>query len=278
MPIRLDETLILLTNDDGINSPGLRAAAEALATLGWVTVVAPREQWSGAGRSLPSTTGGAIHAQRQAIGGDHWEVFAVDGTPAQAVQHGVLELVPRRPDLVVSGINYGENVGSGITISGTVGAAMEAASFGIPALAVSLETPKEYHLTHSEDIDFSTAAYFTRLFARLIFQTRLPADVDVVKVDVPAMATSATEWKVTRLSRERYYLPVKPQRENLSDRHRVDYLRQLESEPEPDSDVAAMISGSFVSVTPLSLDLTSRIDLEAWERELKKFGSKGVRE
>jgi 5'-nucleotidase len=266
-----DEKLILLTNDDGINSPGLRAAAEALATLGWVTVVAPREQWSGAGRSLPSNTGGTIHAQRQQIGGDHWEVFAVDGTPAQAVQHGILELVPRRPELVVSGINYGENVGSGITISGTVGAALEAASFGVPALAVSLETPKEFHLSHSEDIDFAAAAHFTCFFADMIFRTRLPADVDVVKVDVPMTATPATEWKVTRLSRERYYLPVKPQRENLSDRRRVDYLRQLESEPEPDSDVAAMID-SFVSVTPLSLDLTSRINLEAWERELK-YGS-----
>ncbi len=263
-----DEKLILLTNDDGINSPGLRAAAEALSTLGWVTVVAPREQSSGAGRSLPSNTGGAIHAHRQQIGGDRWEVFAVDGTPAQAVQHGILELVPRLPDLVVSGINYGENVGSGITISGTVGAALEAASFGIPALAVSLETPKEYHLSHSADINFA-AAYFTRLFAELIFKQHLPPDVDVMKVDVPATATFGTRWQVTRLSRQRYYMPIKPEREKLTDRRKVDYRRQLEADPEPDSDVAAIVSGGFVSVTPLSLDLTSRVDLNAWERQLR---------
>ncbi|MBI3241482.1 MAG: 5'/3'-nucleotidase SurE [Chloroflexi bacterium] len=266
-----DEKLILLTNDDGINSPGLRAAAEALSTLGWVTVAAPREQWSGAGRSLPSNTGGVIHAQRQQIGGDHWEVFAVDGTPAQAVQHGILELTPRPPDLVVSGINYGENVGSGITISGTVGAALEAASFGIPSLAGALETWPESHLTHSEDIDFAAAAHFTRFFAALIFQQQLPPDVDVIKVDVPAAATPETPWQVTRLSRQRYYLPIKPQRENLTDPRKVDYHRRLDSEPEPDSDVAAIASGKFVSVTPLSLDLTSRIDLIAWERQLRPY-------
>lgn len=273
-----DEKLILLTNDDGIQSPGLHAAAEALAALGWVTVVAPREQWSGAGRSLPSTTGGVIHAQRQEISGDHWEVFAVDGTPAQAVQHGVLELVPRRPDLVVAVINYGENVGSGITISGTVGAAMEAASLGIPSLAVSLETPKEYHLSHSDEIDFSAAAHFTHLFAEILLKTPCPPDVDLLKVDIPATATPQTPWRLTRLSRQRYFLPVKPQRDSFSDRARVDYSRFIEPGLEPNSDVAALVNERIVSVTPLSLDLTSRIDLQAWERELRKYGSRRERE
>jgi len=106
------EKLILLTNDDGIQSPGLRAAAEALSQIGWVTVVAPLNQWSGAGRSM-HLNNGVIHVLSHQIGGDHWEVYAVEGTPAQSVQHGVLELVPRQPDLVVAGINYGENVGTG---------------------------------------------------------------------------------------------------------------------------------------------------------------------
>lgn len=276
--MRPDEKLILLTNDDGIQSPGLRAAAEALAALGWVTVVAPREQWSGAGRSLPSTTGGVIHARKQEIGGDHWEVFAVDGTPAQAVQHGLLELVPRRPDLVVSGINYGENVGSGITISGTVGAAMEAASMGIPSLAVSLETPKEYHLSHSDEIDFSAAAHFTRFFASLLLTMPCPPDVDLLKVDIPADATPQTAWRLTRLSRQRYFLPVKPQRDSFADRARVDYSRFIEPGLEPNSDVAALANERIVSATPLSLDLTSRIDLAGWERELRKFGGADERE
>jgi len=80
------------------------------------------------------------HLEQVCVNGKNWTVHAVGGTPAQAVLHAVLEILPRKPDLVVSGINYGENVGSGVTVSGTVGAALDAAGLGIPALAVSLET------------------------------------------------------------------------------------------------------------------------------------------
>src|SRR5258707_882790 len=129
---------ILLTNDDGIRSPGLWAAASALAALGRVTVAAPREQSSGMGRSLPNTSSGIIQEEKIEVNGQEWKVHAVDGSPAQAVLHAVLEIMPQKPDLVVSGINYGENVGLGVTISGTVGAAMEGASLGFPSLAGSL--------------------------------------------------------------------------------------------------------------------------------------------
>src|SRR5512139_2678376 len=155
---------ILLTNDDGIRSPGLWAAASELSKIGYVTVAAPREQSSGMGRSLPSTSDGIIRKEQVQVNGQKWDVYAVGGSPAQAVLHGILEIVPHKPDLIVSGINYGENVGLGITISGTVGAAMEASAMGYPALAVSLETETQYHLTHSEDVDFSAAAYFTAFF------------------------------------------------------------------------------------------------------------------
>lgn len=264
-----NDKLILLTNDDGIHSPGLRAAAAALALHGWVTVVAPREQWTGAGRSMPISTSGGIDVHTKLINNDDWEVYAVDGTPAQAVQHGVLEIAPRLPDLVVSGINYGENVGSGVTVSGTVGAALEAAAFGIPALAVSLETPKEFHLSHSDSIDFLAAAHFAGLFAKLLLSHRPPPDVDVLKVEVPAGATVETPWRVTRQSRQRYYSPLKPLRQDLGTAGKLDYHRQITDGLEPDSDVAATIMDGVVSVTPLSLDLTSRIDLKAWERELR---------
>jgi len=262
------EKLILLTNDDGIQSPGLRAAAEALSQIGWVTVVAPLNQWSGAGRSM-HLNNGVIHVLSHQIGGDHGEVYAVEGTPAQSVQHGVLELVPRQPDLVVAGINYGENVGTGVTISGTVGAAMEAAAFGIPAMAISLETPKEYHTSYSTDINFATAAYFAKKFALMILKGKMPFDVDVMKVDVPAMATPDTPWRVTRLSRQRYFTSVKPKRTKLSDRGSIDYQRDIQPGLEPDSDVAALVNG-VVSVTPLSLDLTSRVKLDEWEKQLHK--------
>src|SRR5512144_1347402 len=122
---------ILLTNDDGIASPGLWAAAERLAALGQVIVAAPREQSSGSGRSLPSSSDGVITRQSVEIGGKVHEAYAIGGTPAQAVLHGMLEILRARPALVVSGINYGENVGTGVTVSGTVGAVLEAASHGI---------------------------------------------------------------------------------------------------------------------------------------------------
>jgi 5'-nucleotidase len=254
---------ILLTNDDGIRSPGLWAAAEALEPLGFVTVAAPLNQWSGAGRSMPYNSEGRIYEEQVTVGGRTWKVYAIDSTPAQVVQHGLVELIPDRPDLVVAGINYGENVGSGVTISGTIGAALEGAAFGLPSLAVSLQTDSRYHLSHSTEIDFSAAAYFTRKFARLLLDSPRPMDVDVLKVEVPEGATPATAWRVTRLSRNRYYLPQKPQRAALGDRANIAYARQLEPERvEPDSDVRALMDG-VVSVTPLSLDITSRVDLQA---------------
>ncbi len=267
--------LILLTNDDGIHSPGLYAAAEALSALGQVLVVAPRLQSTGAGRSMPSTSSGGIQLHEQATNGagKKWEMYAVDGAPAQAVQHGILEIAPRKPDLVVAGINYGENVGTGVTVSGTVGAALEAAAFGLPALAVSVETAQEYHLSYSTDINFAVAGHFTRFFAELLLNLPRQPDVDLWKVEVPTSATPATPWRVTRLSRQRYYLPVKPQRQHYSEEGRMGYNRDLAPGLEPDSDVAALVNHQIVSLTPLSLDLTSRIDLAAWEKTLRNSAS-----
>jgi 5'-nucleotidase len=254
---------ILLTNDDGIRSPGLWAAAEVLSELGFVHVVAPREQSSGAGRSLPQGSDGVIRAEQVEVNGKCWEVYAVGGTPAQAVLHGVLEILPQKPDLVVSGINYGENVGSGVTISGTVGAALEAAALGIPALAVSLETEQAHHLSYSRQVDFSAAAYFTAYFARLLLERRLPPDVHVLKVDVPSDATPETPWEVTRQSLDAYFIPVPSQRQSWEQPGRVGYrLGDFNHHEPPDTDIYALRVKRVVSVTPLSLDLTSRVDLQ----------------
>jgi 5'-nucleotidase len=261
---------ILLTNDDGITSPGLWASAEALSTLGFVHVAAPRDQFSGAGRSLPSTSDGLIRIQEMMVNSQLWKVHAVGGTPAQAVQHAILEILPQQPDLVVSGINYGENVGSGVTISGTVGAAMEAAAFGIPALAVSLEVEFQHHFSLSDEVNFAAAAYFTAYFARLAMERQYPPDVDVLKIDVPSDATPQTAWKLTRVSRKRYFHPAPPQRSSWDVPGRVGYLATNDYEHDaPDTDVYALRVDRKVSVTPLSLDLTSRIDLDAYERSMR---------
>ena len=176
-----DEKLILLTNDDGIRSPGLWAAAEGLSELGFVVVAAPREQSSGAGRSMPITSDGRLTQEEMVVRGKNWTVYAVGGSPAQAVQHGILELLPRCPDLVVSGINCGENLTVGVTISGTVGAALEGAAAGVPAIAVSLEMSEHDYQTHTEKIDFSAATYFTCYFAsRLLGVEQNTGEVELV--------------------------------------------------------------------------------------------------
>jgi 5'-nucleotidase len=261
---------ILLTNDDGILSPGLWAAAASLSRVGFVTVTAPREQSSGAGRSLPNSSDGIIEEQRVQVNGQEWTVFSIGGTPAQTVLHGVLEVMKSKPDLVVSGINYGENVASGVTISGTVGAALEAASLGIPALAVSLEAAAEYHLTYSEEVSFLVAAEFTARIARLLLNRKLLPDVDLLKVDVPSDATVDTPWQLTRLSRQRYYEPLAPTRASWTERAVIGYREAglLDREPE-NTDVYALRKKRIVSVTPLSLDLTSRVDFSELDRLLR---------
>ncbi len=256
-----DKPLILFTNDDGIQSPGLWAAVHAFADFAEILVVAPREQQSGTGRSLPGTSLGRIYSDKRAINGAEVTVYAVDGTPAQAVQHGVFELAPRLPALVVSGINYGDNTGNGTTISGTIGAALEAASLDIPALAVSQQTPTDLHLTYA-DIDFGAAAAFARRFGDWLLDHRRPDDVDALKIDIPQGATPETPWRVTRVSRRRVYWPTRPERVALSDIGRMGY--EFNTDPtlaEPDSDVYALMVNHVVSVTPISLDMTSRTDL-----------------
>jgi 5'-nucleotidase len=261
---------ILLTNDDGIQSPGLWAAAGALSELGYVHVVAPRDQFSGAGRSLPSTSDGIITPQQMQVNGKLWTVYSVGGTPAQAILHAICEILPERPDLVVSGINYGENVGVGITASGTVGAAMEGAGNGIPALAVSLETDESDHLSYSTTIDFTAAAYFTAKFGRMLLEQRMPDDVDLLNVDVPCDAISQTPWEVTRLSRQAYFLPISPQRSSWDQPERVGYKRVNELSSEGmGSDIYALRVKRVVSVTPISLDLTSRVNLRDFEQQLR---------
>jgi 5'-nucleotidase len=267
----MEKPQILLTNDDGIQSPGLWAAAEALSALGYVTVVAPREQSSGMGRSLPGTSDGIIHPETLVVHGQAWTVYAVGGSPAQAVLHAILEIMPQSPDLVVSGINYGENIGTGITVSGTVGAAMEAAALGYKALAVSLETHQRYHLSYSREIDFSAAAQFTQKFARMLLDKTLPGDVQVLKVEVPSDATAKTPWELSRLTRQRYYEPLKPERAAWDVPATVGYREAARLEGEPsDTDASVLRKKRCVAVTPLSLDLTARVELSDLDKIMRE--------
>ena len=255
---------ILLTNDDSINSPGLWAAAEALAPLGYVHVVAPRVQQTSMGRALPRESDGLVNPQTMIVHGKPWEVFAVGGSPAQSVLHGLLEVMQHKPDLVVSGINYGENIASGLMVSGTIGAAVEAATMGVPALAVSLQTPMEYHFNLSRDVDFSVAGHFAALFAAKMLNSQLPFDVDVLKVDIPQSATVETPWVLTRQSRQRYFFPVPREGDDGHGSRNMGYITRVDEESaEPESDLRTVVLEQKVSVTPLSFDMTSRVDFIA---------------
>ena len=262
---------ILLTNDDGIDSPGIKAAAAALDELGEVTIAAPRQQSSGAGRALFLGAEGKIYTRSVDINGKTWKGYAIDGSPAQTVIQAMLEIMPTRPDLVVSGINYGENLGNVITASGTVGAAIEAVSMGVPAIAVSLQLCENLWLTHDSSVDFTVAAYFTLHFARWILKHKLPPEVDLLKIDVPNDAQKDTPWRLTRLAHHRYWQPFIDRQNGWEGAARLDGRINVEADQvSADSDVRALKFDGLVSVTPLSIDLTSRVDFSQFEQEIRE--------
>ncbi|NPA91301.1 MAG: 5'/3'-nucleotidase SurE [Chloroflexi bacterium] len=269
--MRASKPLFFVTNDDGIHSPGLKAAVQALLPLGDVLVVAPTHQQTSMGRSMPPTDG-VVHSITLDVDGQPVQAYHLDASPALAVLYGILLFArDRMPDVLVSGINYGENLGSGVTISGTVGAALQGASMGIPSLAVSLETDHAFHYHHGE-VQWDTAIHFTRLFARKMLACELPFDVDVLKVDIPSDATEQTPWKITRLSRRSYYTSfLAEEGEGPRFGGRLVYRVGVRPEElEPGTDIYAFLVERVVSVTPLSLDMTSRVDLRRLEEELKE--------
>jgi 5'-nucleotidase len=248
--------LIVLVNDDGIRSPGLRAMARALDELGELLIVAPRDQQTSTGRSFRG--GGIAKPVHYEIAGKHVRAFAVAATPAIAARYAVLIHADRQPALVVSGINYGENIGNGVTISGTIGATLEAASMGLPALAVSQAVDVALHFSHSELVEFSIAAEWGKHFAQKILTKGMPRGADIVNVNVPEGATTKTPWRWTRTSRINYYRStIKQTRRGASI---TGYERVLnEPAPEPDSDVRAVMIDHVVAVSLLTLDLTAHV-------------------
>lgn len=267
--------LILLVNDDGIDSPGLAAAAAALDPLGDLLIAAPSVQQSGMGHSFPPTNDGRIAPATLRYADRAWPGYAVNGSPAQAVQHGLLELAPRPVALVVSGINYGENIGTGVTASGTVGAALEAAANGVPALAVSFQVEAQHHFSNDDRVDFTAAMHFTRVFAARWLAGPRPAGVDVLKIDIPASATPQTPARVTHLQRGQYYKPLAPIRQDLSQPGRVGYMLDPRMAVDPDSDAGAIRAG-VVSVTPLTLDITAYATQASLRMWLNGHGEHGA--
>ena len=266
----MSRPLILLTNDDGIESPGLLAAAEAVYDLGDLLIAAPRQQQSSMGRSLWGNRNDRLEPWEFMVHGQRVTAYACNAAPALTVLHALHVLcVARAPALVVAGINYGENLGCNVTLSGTVGAALEAASLGVPALAMSLQTDVESHYRHGVE-DWTGAKHFTRLFASRMLRARLPPDVDMLNVNVPRGATADTPSRLTRLSRRSYFsirMDTPGPESRISDAQVGVYLDP--DRIEADSDIHAVAREGVVSVTPLSLDLTSRVELGVLEQALR---------
>lgn len=253
---------ILVTNDDGIQSPGILALAEHLAAIGEVTVVAPDRERSAVGHSL--TLHSPLRAEEIRPG-----FFAVDGTPTDCVHLGVYGLLDKRPDLVVSGINKGGNLGDDITYSGTVSAAMEATLMGVPAFAVSLAGDSFRYE------DFQGAAAFSARLAEIMQRQTLPADT-FLNVNVPVPDYRGV-W-VTRQGKRIYEDVIV---EKLDPRGRKYYWiggGELGFHNIEGTDFHAIGAG-YVSITPLHLDLTnyrSFQTLASWNLEtMMSLGESG---
>jgi 5'-nucleotidase len=235
-----ERPLILVTNDDGVMAPGIRAALPALQGIGDVVVAAPDRERSAASHSI---------SLDRPLRVDELEpgVFAIDGTPVDCVYLGLLHLVPRRPSLVVSGINNGYNLGSDVFYSGTVAGAVEGALRGVPALAVSLERRRPQDFSHA-------AAFLAALAAEVVRRGAgaLP-DASLLSVNVPPGPVQG--FRVTFLGRRVYRDQVEV-RQDLRGRSYYWIGGPEENATDlPGSDCSAVREG-LVSVTPLGLDLT----------------------
>ena len=167
-----ESPLILVTNDDGLLSPGLHAAAEAVADLGDLLLVAPATQQTAMSRAfVTDADAGIIQRVEMQVAGRTVPGYAISGSPVMAVTHAVLELAERPIRLCVSGINYGENIGGAIGVSGTVGAAFEADAHGIPSIAAAITAQISEWRTFGA-VDWTAARHFTRLLARQVLDRR----------------------------------------------------------------------------------------------------------
>jgi 5'-nucleotidase len=249
---------VVITNDDGAASQGLHALATAVESWAQVTVVAPLDQESRMSRAMPIRSGRIFELSMQ-VGEKPRTVYAVDGSPVLAVQHALIEICNKPPDLILSGINYGENVGVTATTSGTIGAVLEAASWGIPSIAFSKEMPGKY-MIDNPDYDFTLPAELSSNFARLMYQ-RDPM-VGCYKVDFPETLERNTPWAVTFVSKVRKYDLVAPRRQHLWERSpiQIDHAawKKKVDKFEIGSDAYVLLVDQTISVAPLTVDATDR--------------------
>lgn len=242
---------VLIVNDDGINSPGLKAAVEALHNIAEVVVCAPAVQQSGVGRSISLFTPVTI-SKVDSLG---CEAYAVSGTPVDCVIVGIYGILEEKPDVVVSGINIGENLSYEATTSGTIGAALEAANQGIPAIAISLHAEEKAKFEHFQpEQEFSLAKRVLKVLTTEVAARGLPPGVDLLNVNVPQGGKARV--KVTRLARRMYSTKVQ---RRFDPRGRVYFWIDGDAitKAPPGTDVHAVRVERCISITPMRLDMTA---------------------
>jgi 5'-nucleotidase len=251
---------ILVTNDDGVHAPGLLALAQAMRRIAdTVTILAPDHNWSASGHVKTLHRPLRVNEVELEDGTSAW---ASDGAPSDCVALAQLGFIPERVDLVVSGINPNANIGHDLTYSGTVTAAMEAAIWGIPGVAVSLDRPED----HSGAVNYQPAAEATlRIVRWLQAREDLPEDI-ILNVNVPY--GSLSEMKGFRLTRQGLRIYRDELLRRLDPRGKPYYWIGGDAPTgveEPGTDYGALSAG-FVSITPIQLDLTSQAML-VWLEE-----------
>lgn len=236
-----NDDLILISNDDGIHSEGLAALAEALGDRGEVYVVAPDRERSAASHSL------TLHRPLRVseVGPRR---YAVDGTPTDCVNLAVHGILPRRPRLIMAGINKGANLGEDITYSGTVSAAMEGTLLGVPSVAVSL--------VGRDGFDFAAAAAFGRAVGRHVLANGLPRDT-LLNINVPDRPPGqVNQFALTRQGRRRYGNAIVEKSDPRGRKYYWIGSDEFQFVEEEGTDFAAVVRG-VISVTPIHLDLTN---------------------
>lgn len=246
--------LILVTNDDGVHAPGLIALFRAMKELGDAVIIAPDRERSAVGHALTMHRPLKVELLRE-------NVYSINGTPTDCVAVGLSKILPRKPDLIISGINRGANLGDDVTYSGTVSAAFEGTIMGIPSIAVSLDIHDEASDITNPDAPskpphYETAQHFAAQAARFVLANYLPY-ATLLNVNVPNIHKSEIKGvKVTAQSKRVYDESV---HETRSPRGELYYWigggkpSWTESE---DADIKAVMNG-FVSITPIHINLTN---------------------
>ena len=248
--------LIMVTNDDGVFSPGIVALTDAVERYAHVAVIAPEGQQSAAGMSL--TFHRPLRVEKVLVHGR--SCHAVSGSPADSVMVGVNKLLPRHPDMVVSGINVGENLTiQDILASGTVAAAMEAALLGIPSLASSMEVPGNKQFSHGQKNNrFDLPAMVAAEITHEVLLNGLPPGVSLLNVNFPWKTQVGTKVKMTSIEVRKYRDYVLQRKDPRGRPYYWVWGARLPTYKK-DSDVYAVHRDEIISISPLSLDLTPSV-------------------